>query len=157
MKVILLEDISGLGKKFDVKNVADGYARNFLFPNRLAQTATAQALKTLAAQKARLAHEEAETEKRLAALARELDCLELTFDVRVDEKGSVYGSVNKEMILRELRKSGVLRTDRVELSLGHPLKEIGEHRVPVHLKKGIRAEIRVRLQPVSQGDANLQS
>ena len=145
MKVILLEDVKKIGKRFDVKEVSDGYARNFLFPNGLADAATPSALKELEKKKAEMEKEDHELIKRLEEISRLIKDRALEFPVKAGENGEVFGSVNKEMILRGLRDSGLLRSERAEIKLERPLKELGVHNVEVDLKKGINAILKVRL------------
>jgi large subunit ribosomal protein L9 len=147
MKIILLEDIKGIGKKYDVKDISDGYARNFLLPKKLVRQATPRALKELEQLKAKTEKKDAEFKKRLSKLARQISESYLEFQLKTDEKGSVFGSVTKEMILRAMREHGWLRKERVDILLEHPLKEFGEHKVSVDLKKGIKAELKIIVQP----------
>lgn len=146
MKVILLEEVRGLGKKFEIKEVKDGYARNFLFPNKLARPATAVPLKELESLKRKFEKEELELIKHFQEVARKIQERSLLFEVRADEKGKVFGSVNKEMILSGLRDAGLITKERIELDLSRPLKELGEHVVSIELRKGIKASLKVILQ-----------
>ena len=100
MKVILLQDVRAIGKKFDVKEVSDGYARNFLFVNKLAKAATPGALKKLEAMKAAHEKEDHELHARLEGIARKLAGTKLEFELAADKSGALFGSVNKESILR---------------------------------------------------------
>jgi len=145
MKVILLQDTKDIGKKWDVKDVKDGYARNFLFPKKLAKPATPQALKEIEKHKKNAEKEEAELVRHLSALARTIDDRHLDFEMKISENGAVFGSVTKEMILKALRENGLITKERVEIHLEHPLKILGEHKVPVDLKHGIKAELKIRL------------
>lgn len=147
MKVILLEDIKGIGNKYDVKDVSDGYARNFLLPKKMVKPATPQALKELEQLKAQMGKEDAEFKKHLSELARKISDSYLEFQLKTDEKGSVFGSITKEMILRAMREHGWLGKERIDISLEHPIKEFGEHKVSVDLKKGIKAELKIIVQP----------
>jgi len=148
MKVILLQDIQGVGKKNEVKEVSDGYARNFLFQNNLAQAATPMNIKRLENLKSKLSEEDVELKKRLNELARKMGDVSLEFMLKTDEAGSIFGSVTKEMILRSLRENHIVTKERVDITLAHPLKVFGEHKIPVDLKKGITAELKVILKPV---------
>ncbi len=147
MKVILLEDIKGIGNKYDVKDVSDGYARNFLLPKKLVKPATPQALKELEQLKSKLEKEDIEFKKHLSELARKISESFLEFRLKTDERGSIFGSVTKEMILRAMREHGWLGKERVDVFLEHPIKEFGEHKVSVDLKKGIKAELKIIVQP----------
>lgn len=143
MKVILLEDIRNIGKKFEVKEVSDGYARNFLFVNKLAEPATPGALKKLEEQKARREKEDREFHARLEEIARKLVGTKLEFELAADKSGALFGSVNKESILKALREHGFVTKERVDIDLKYPIKEEGEYKVPINLKKGVAAELTI--------------
>lgn len=143
MKVILLSDVRGLGKKNDVKNVSDGYARNFLFPNKLARAADADGLGELNVHQ----KNEHETEERLKTVARLISERELEFKLKTDKKGAIFGSVTKEEILNGLRDAGLTTKDRIEIKIPKPLKEMGAHEVEAHLKKGIVAKLKIKIVP----------
>jgi large subunit ribosomal protein L9 len=147
MKVILLEDLKGIGRKYDVKDVSDGYARNFLLPKKLVKPATPQALKELEQLKLKLAREDMEFKKHLSALARKINESFLEFRLKTAKNGSVFGSITKEMILRAMREHGWLGKERIDLALEHPIKEFGEHKISIDLKKGIKAELKIIVQP----------
>jgi large subunit ribosomal protein L9 len=146
MKVILLRDLRGVGKKYDVKDVAEGHARNFLVARGLAEPATPENLIKIQKIKRRRAEGDAALMKRLEEIRGILSRSTLTFPVKTDKTGSVFGSVTKEMILKAFREHGWVRTERVEILLPHPLKMLGEHRVTVDLKKGLAAQLRVVLR-----------
>ncbi|MBI3588917.1 MAG: 50S ribosomal protein L9 [Candidatus Liptonbacteria bacterium] len=146
MEVILLEDVVKIGKKHEIKSVPDGYARNFLFPKKLAKAATSQSEKELTKLKSLLEKEEVESKKHLAVLAQKISDRNLKFSLRTDKGGRPFGSVTKKMILKGLREHGLVTKDRVEIKLSHPLKELGEHLVEVNFKKGIRAELKVIIE-----------
>ena len=143
MKVVLLADVRGLGKKNEIKNVSDGYAMNFLFPQKLAKKADAGAVN----EAAMIQKGEKETEERLKKLARGLGEKTLRFKLKTDERGSVFGSVGKEDILNALRDAGLVTKDRVEIKIPKPMKELGSNEVEVYFKKGIAAKIKVTIQP----------
>lgn len=145
MKIVLLADVRGLGKKNDVKNVSDGYAMNFLFPQHLAKKADAGAVSEVAV----IQKNEKETEERLKALVRVIAKSNLQFFLKTDKSGSVFGSVGKEDILKGLRDTGLITKDRVEIKIPKPLKELGTHEVEVHFKKGITAKVKVTIEPIS--------
>jgi len=149
MKIILLQDVKDAGKKYDIKEVADGYARNFLFPNKLAEPATPSALKKLENLKSKLGKEELELKKRLEEIVRKIGDTTLEFSLKTDGKGGIFGSVTKEMILKALREHGLVTKERVDVTLDHPIKELGDHKVKVDLKKGIAVELKIRIQPQS--------
>ncbi len=143
MKIILLEDVRGLGKKFEIKEVSDGYARNFLLPNKLVESATPGALKKLDALKAEHDKNETELLERLREVAKKINETKIEFTMKVDKSGAVFGSINKESILKALREQRLVTTERVEIDLKYPLKELGEYTVPLDLKKGVAAVLKV--------------
>ncbi len=147
MRVIFLQKVSGKGEKDEVKEIADGYARNFLFPRGLAAPATPERLKALASKKKKKTEEEEETLKRLAEIARRLADRTLVFELKSDAKGSVFGSVKKETIEKALREHGLTGRDRAEVILDHPLKKFGEHEVRVRLHRGLDIKLKVSVQP----------
>lgn len=150
MKIILLEEVRSLGHKYDVKEVSDGYARNFLFANKLAKPATAGAIKELEALKNKVRKNEAELLKHLEGAARKLRETALEFTLKTDAAGSVFGSVTKEMILKALRNHELVRKEHVGIELERPLKELGEYKIPVELGKGIVSEIKIVVRPEQQ-------
>lgn len=143
MKVILLEDVRGIGKKYEVKEVSDGYARNFLFVNKLAEPATPGTLKKLEALRMEHEKEDHELRARLAEIARKFAETKLEFELAADKSGALFGSVNKESILKALREHGFITKERVDIDLKHPIKEAGEYRIPVDLKKGVTATLTI--------------
>ncbi len=148
MKIILLEDVRNVGKKFEVKEVSDGYARNFLFVNKLAESATPGALKKLEAQKAEHEKEDHALHARLEEIARKLNGTKLEFELAGDDTGALFGSVNKESILKALREHGFITKERVDIDLKYPIKTIGEHTIPVDLKKGIAATLTIVVKKI---------
>ncbi len=140
MKVIFLKDIKGVGKKFDVKNVSDGYARNFLFPQNLAKATTEEVIKNIENQKKAAIKEEEETKNELIVLAKNLENKEFEFKVKTGDKGEVFGSVTKNDIEKSIAVSG-----GIEIFLDKPIKKLGEHRVEVNLGKGVRVSLKIKV------------
>ena len=143
MKVILLQDVRNIGKKYDVKDVSDGYARNFLLANKLAEPATGGALAKIEKMRANAEQEDQELLKRLHEIGKQMNEVALQFEIEADKQGSVFGSVNKEAIAKALREHGIVRNERVDIVLEHPIKKVGEYKVPVDLKKGITATLKI--------------
>jgi large subunit ribosomal protein L9 len=143
MKIILLKDVRNIGKHGDVKDVPDGYARNFLFPNGLAEPGTPAALKKVEAQNAAAARDDAEIVKHLQGVAKKMKETGIQFELARGKDGSIFGSVNKEAILKAIRENGFVTTERVDVHLEHPIKELGEHVVEIDLKKGILVKMKI--------------
>ncbi len=138
MKVVLLKDIKGVGKKFEVKNVAEGYARNFLLPKGFAKPADDAGL----ALKSSHESQEAAELVRLKKIAEEIEKLKITFFVAGDAK-SVFGSVSREDVERELRARG---QKYFKLDLSKSIKTTGEHSLSVDLGKGIKAGLKITIE-----------
>jgi large subunit ribosomal protein L9 len=147
MKVIFLADVRGVGRRSEVKEVSPGYARNFLFENKLAIPATPAAIKQLEDSiRAKERYEAAET-TQLKRLADALKEKKLVFPVKTDDTGRVFGSVNKETIITGMREAGLITKEQhIGIILSHPLKELGEHQVEIDLRKGVRGKLTVILQ-----------
>lgn len=143
MKVIFTQDVRGVAKKYDVKDVSDGYARNFLFTNKLAEPATPAAIKKLETMRAEHDAADHELHKHLEELAQKIAGVKIKFELKADKSGAAFGSVNKETILKALREHKLISAERVDIDLKYPIKEFGEYTVPIDLKKGITAKLGV--------------
>jgi large subunit ribosomal protein L9 len=147
MKVVLREDVKGLGAVGDVKDVADGYARNFLIPRRLAAPATPGALKNVEAQRASAAKRQAQLEAEARALSSRLNNTTLTLKARVGGQDRLYGSITAADIAAALGNEFGTPFDRRKLVLDEPIRELGTHTVPVHLARDVTASLTVRVEP----------
>lgn len=145
MKVIFIQDARGIAKKYDVKDVSDGYARNFLFANKLAEPATPAALKKL--EQLRAEHNAAEEAvmRQLHEAKRQMESITLQFALKTDKSGAPFASVNKDTILTALREHRLVTTERPSIDLKYPIKDFGEHTVPVDLKKGVVAQLKIKV------------
>lgn len=147
MKVIFLQDVKGKGKKGDVKNVADGYAQNFLIKNGLAKEATNASLSTLAGQKKAEEKHNAE----LLAQAKELkEFLEkeetvVTIKAKAGEDGRLFGAIPAKQIAEEFNKTFNLSLDRRKFELASPIRALGFARVPVKLHHDVQATMTVNI------------
>ena len=150
MKIILLADVKNIGKKFEIKEVSGGYARNFLFPNKLAEPVTLDTLKKIETMRAEHEKGEEELQKHLKAIAEEIEAATLVFPLKTDKSGAVFGSINKETILKALRERHILTKERIEMELDRPIKEFGEYKIPVDLKKGITAVLKIKVEKESE-------
>ncbi len=142
MKVILLQDIENLGKKYDVKEVKSGYARNFLLPKKLVMAATPNALKQLELQKEAEAKKAEEELKQFQLVAQNLDGLEIEMPVKIDENGQLYGSLTPLKISKFLKEKGVEIT-KSQIKLDKPIKEVGEYEIIIELPHGLEAKIKI--------------
>jgi large subunit ribosomal protein L9 len=144
MKVVFLQDLPVQKvRKDDVREVADGYARNFLFPKKLAVPATSAALQQIHAHALKHEREQQRATGALNALKQKLEGLTVEFKRKAHE-GKLYGGIHTQDILEELKKRGVILESK-QLKLEHPLKMLGEHSVRVRLEEGIETAVKVRV------------
>lgn len=140
MKVILLQKVPSLGEMGEIKNVSDGYARNFLFPQKLAQIANEQAIKSLKEDQARRAKA---AEKDLLSAEKIADGLSgLTVEIqgKASEGGKLYAAVTPAAIAKKLKERGFeIKKDQIKLAV--PVKEAGEYPAVISLPHGLEAEI----------------
>jgi large subunit ribosomal protein L9 len=149
MKVVFLEEVEGTARAGDVKNVADGFARNFLLPRKLAAPATAHYI-AIAEQKAtkearRQEREDAEARDRVLPL---VDGKSITIEVRVGEQDKLFGSVTTRDIAELLQAETKVELEHKQIDLRQPIREIGTHEVPVKLTRNVIANISVTVQPI---------
>ena len=142
MRIILLYDVERVGKKFEIKEAADGYARNFLFARNLAKKATPEALKWLEMQKELISTKAEEELKNAQDLASSLDDLEVPIAVKVGEEGQLFESINAQKIAERLKELGH-EVKKSQIKLENPLRETGEFLVKIALEHNLEAEIRV--------------
>lgn len=140
MKVILLDDVPALGKKYDIKEVKNGHARNFLIPRKLVKPATRQNIKWLEDQKNKLETEAVEDLKKIQDTASTLDGTELNMQVKVGEDGQLFESINTQKIAEKLKENG-FSVKKAQIALEKPIKELGEFPIKVSLDHNLEAEI----------------
>ena len=150
MKVVLLKDVKNVGKRDDILTVSDGYARNFLFPQKLAAEATPGALKEIqrkrAAQDAREAELLAEAKDKAAALKDQVIALE----VKCGEKGRLYGSVTAAEVADALEKQHGVKVDKRKIDIGEPIRETGMRTISVWLYSGVTTPMKLDVQPIKK-------
>ena len=147
MKVILTDEIRGLGTRGDVVTVKDGYARNYLIPKNLAREATTGNLKSVEQQKkkwATLAQQEKDVAQKAADSVKGM---KVTISKRVGEHGQLFGSVTANEIADALEAKGV-QVDKRRIELGHPIKNTGLHDVDVRLHRDVSVHIQVEVVPL---------
>jgi large subunit ribosomal protein L9 len=139
MKVIFLQDVKNIGKTGEVKNVADGFARNFLFPKKLAESATTEAVKKVEGLKQQQAMEAKKDLEKMQQQADEISGREIVIAAKAKE-GKLFGSISAKQIATELKKEKI-NIAAENLVLPKPIKEIGEFEVTVLLGHGIEASL----------------
>ena len=142
MKIILLQDIDNLGKKYEIKEVADGYARNFLIPKGLAKPATKENLKWLESQKEIEVKKAEEELKKVQEVATNIDGQEIIILVKVGAEGQLFESITSQKIYEKLKELG-FEIKKSQIDLPEPIKELGEFPVKIKLEHNLEAEIRV--------------
>ena len=144
MEVILLGDVDGLGKKGANVRVADGYARNFLLPKKLAIASGAKAARVFKEMAKQLEIAEEKARKAAEELAAKYRGVVLEAHARAGEDGTLFGSITSSDIAELLKKQG-LETERKKIELGEHIKTLGEHTVTVRLHLGVTVPIAVRV------------
>ena len=146
MQVVLLQDVKALGKKGDLVNVNDGYARNFILKKNLGVEATPKNLNDLKLQKAndaKVAAEELAAAKELAAALAEKS---VTVSIKAGEGGKAFGSVSSKEIVKAISEQLGMDIDKKKLILPEPLKTFGTHEVPIRLHREVTAKLDVRVK-----------
>ena len=146
MKVILLEDVKTVGKKNEIVNVADGYARNMLFPKKLAVEATPKNQKMLAQTIRYKEKQDAEHLAEAEALAKEIEAASVTCAIKVGENGKTFGSVSSKEIAEAVKAQCGLEIDKKKMLLDAPIRELGEAAVPVRLHPDVTATLKVMVK-----------
>ena len=144
MKIILLQTHENLGNVGDIVNVKPGYARNYLFPNRIASAATKQNIKSLEAFLKSQEIKEAKNRINIEALSKKLNTLTLKFDVQVGEDEKLFGSVTSQMISEELSNQGYT-IDKKEINLEEPIKSLGNFKIEINLGYELETKIKIKV------------
>ena len=146
MKVILLEDVKSLGKKGQIVDVSDGYARNFIFAKKLGLEATPKNLNDLKLQKA---HEDKMAAQRLAdakAFAADLEKVQVVLKIKTGEGGRLFGSISSKEIAEAAKAQLNLEIDKKKLVMSTPIKAVGTTMVPIKLHPQVTGELKVVVQ-----------
>jgi large subunit ribosomal protein L9 len=142
MKIILLEDVATLGRRGEVREVADGYARNYLLPQKLALAATAPNLKNLEGIKARQESQAAKSLASAQAQAAVIEGLHLAVARQASDEDRLFGSVGRNDVAAFLTQHG-LEVERRRIDLDEPIKSLGEFSVPIRLHPEVTAQLKV--------------
>lgn len=144
MEVILREDIQELGSKGDIVTVKDGYARNYLLPQKLALLATTGTRKQVAEMKAAAARKDASQKSAAETLAEQMSAVELTFTVKAGESDQLFGSVTSMDIAEALEAKG-FSIDRRKVELAEPIRTLGEYTVSVRIHREVAASVKLQV------------
>lgn len=143
MKVVLIKDMIGLGKTGDVKEVADGYARNFLLRRNLALPAVRSSLSTIETQLRREVRERQQHAEELARLAQTIEGLSIELKAKVMEEDRLYGSIRDHHIADELKRLTGIDIERTSIEMEQPIRQLGTYDLTVRLTRDLAPKIRV--------------
>lgn len=144
MKVVLIQDIKNIGKKGDIKEVSDGYARNFLLPRNLVLAATESAVKQALEVKSKQLEAEKINQEKTKELAKIIAGKKITIKAK-EKKGKLFGSITAKNIAQELKKENVEISEK-SIVLESPLKEIGEYEIKIRLDQGIETSLMLAIE-----------
>jgi large subunit ribosomal protein L9 len=147
MKVYLKKDVKDLGAAGEVKEVADGYARNYLIPRGLAVPATEALLREVEARRQAQARRAAQEEQAARQQAAKIAALQLVIPVKAGEKGRIYGSVTAADVAAALGRALGQPFDKRKVKLEEPIRHLGAHEVEVEVARGVTARARVEVRP----------
>ncbi|MCM3764206.1 50S ribosomal protein L9 [Neobacillus niacini] len=148
MKVIFLKDVKGKGKKGEIKNVADGYAHNFLIKQGLAVEATNANMSSLDAQKKKQEKAAAEELAEAKKLKEQLEKITVELTAKAGEGGRLFGSITTKQVAEELQKKHGIKIDKRKMELGDAIRTLGHTKVPVKLHHEVMATLTVHVKEV---------
>ena len=150
MKVVLLKDVRNMGKRDDILTVSDGYARNFLFPQKLAVEATPGTLKEIERKRAAQDAREAELRAEAQAKAELLKNKVIVLEVKCGDKGRLYGSVTAAEVAEALEKQHGIKADKRKIDIGDPIREVGIREISVWPYSGITTKMKLDVRPLAK-------
>lgn len=153
MKVVLLEDVQGVGEAGSVETVADGYARNFLIPRKLAIPATAGTLKNLKQHRTSIRRKQAQAASNAGAVAERLSEITLRIKAKAGEAGKLYGSITHSEVAEALAAQHEVQVDRRAITFPYPIRTLGPHEAHIRLHKEVGATLRIEVEPEAEEDA----
>ena len=145
MKVIFLKDVKGRGKKGEIKNVADGYANNFLLKNNLAIEADQAAISKLAGQKKKEQKEAEQEVQEAKDLKEKLESLKIELTAKSGEGGRIFGSITTKQVAKELESTHGIKLDKRKMELDDAIRTLGYTDIPVKLHQEVTATLKVHV------------
>ena len=145
MKVILLDNIKGVGKKDEVINASDGYVRNFLFPKKLAVEANNENMAKLKAKENSNQYKKSVEKEEAEKLVQTLKGIMVKINVKTGENGKIFGSITSKEIADSLKTQHKIELDKKKIDLKDPIKTVGTFSVPVKLYEGVIGTLRVQV------------
>lgn len=146
MKVILLADVKSLGKKGEIVNVSDGYARNMLFPKKLGVEANSKNLNDLKLQNQNKEKVAKETLEAAQKFAKDLESMSVTVQIKVGDNGRVFGSISAKEIAEAAKKQLGIEIDKKKLIMDAPIKSLGVTMVPLRLHPKVIGKLKVQVK-----------
>ncbi len=146
MKVILTDDVKGQGKKGDMINVSDGYARNFLLPKGLATEATKTAINEMKGKADAKAYREEKELEAAKELAAKIESVSVTIESKSGDNGKLFGSITSADVADALKMQGHIVVDKKKIVLHDPIKSVGEYQLPVKVHAGVSATLKVTVK-----------
>lgn len=143
MKVILKEDIKGVGKKNEIINASDGYARNFLFPKNKAVEANAENMSKLQAQKDATQYKKDVEKEEAKKVADKMSKITIKIKVKAGENGKIFGGISSKEIAENLENQHSIKVDKKKVELKEPIKTLGVHTVEIKLYDGVMGKVKV--------------
>lgn len=145
MKVILLDNIKSVGKKDEIINASDGYARNFLFPKKLAVEANNENMSKLKTKKQSEQYKKDVNKENAEKIAKKLDDITLTIKVKAGENGKIFGGVTSKEISEELKKQYKIDIDKKKIILNENIKNLGSFDISMKLFEGVTGKLKVKV------------
>jgi len=152
VRVVFLDDVEGVARAGEIKNVADGFARNFLLPRKLAAATTTAEVQRAEARARKLALEEAARDDSARAVAEKIGAAPIAMKARVGEQGRLYGSITAGDIAGELAKLTGAEFDHRKIVLDAPIKEAGSREVTVNLTRNVKAQVTIEVAGLDADD-----
>ncbi|GEM_PF-40119 len=143
MKVILLKDVPGTGKRGEIKEVADGYAHNFLIKKKLAEPASKQSVRSVQEKEAKKLRDNQKNRQRTEQMVSRLDGAEIEVSEKTNDEGRLYAAITAQKLSSYIQKKCGITVDPKQIIIEDPIKEIGDHRVRIDLGYGLEAELSV--------------
>ena len=145
MKVILTQDIKGVGKKDEIINANDGYARNFLFPKKLAVPADSKNMSLLQGRKDSANYKKEQEIEKANEIKEKISKIMLTIKVKAGENGKIFGSITSKEIATELKIQKNIEIDKKKINLKEPIKELGTFNIEIKLYEGVIGTLKINI------------
>ena len=153
MRVVFLDDVDGAGRAGEIKNVADGYARNFLLPRKLAAAATTTTMQLAESKAKAIAKEDEKRDAAAQAIVDKIGDAPIVIKAKVGEEGRLFGSVTASDIADAINARGGASIEHRQVALDAPIKQAGSHEVAVTLTRNVKANITVEVQGEGESEA----